>query len=78
MVANGVTIESGAQFNLVAPNRKLPAGVSAIIISNTSATPIADAFANLPDGGTITARGNTFQATYKGGDGNDLTLTVLP
>ena len=34
-------------------------------------------FGNLPDGGTITAGSNTFQANYEGGDGNDLTLTVV-
>lgn len=78
VIANGVTVESGAQFNLVAPNRELPSGKSATVISNTSATPISGAFANLPDGGTITSGSNTFQANYEGGDGNNLTLTVVP
>ena len=40
--------------------------------------PIIGTFMNLPDGGTITAGSNTFQANYEGGDGNDLTLTVVP
>ena len=40
--------------------------------------PIIGTFMNLPDGGTITAGNNTFQANYEGGDGNDLTLTVVP
>ena len=34
-------------------------------------------FSNLADGGTIVAGSNTFQADYEGGDGNDLTLTVV-
>ena len=78
IVANRVTIMSGAQFTMTAPNRRLPAHKTATVISNTSATPISGTFANLPDGGTITVGNNTFQANYEGGDGNDLTLTVLP
>ena len=76
IVANGVTIMSGAQFTMTAPNRSLPARKTATVISNTSTTPISGTFANLPDGGTITAGHNTFKANYEGGDGNDLTLTV--
>jgi hypothetical protein len=48
------------------------------VIDNTAATPIAGTFANLADGSTITIGSNTFQAGYEGGDGNDLTLTVVP
>ena len=39
---------------------------------------ISGTFANLPDGSTFTVGRNTLQANYKGGDGNDLTLTVVP
>ncbi len=79
VIANGVTIESGAQFNFVAAGRKELAPEKIFIaLSNTAATPISGTFANLPDGGTITVGNNTFQARYEGGDGNDLTLTVLP
>jgi autotransporter-associated beta strand protein len=79
VVANGVTIESGAQFNFTAvANKKLTAGEVFVAISNTSATPISGIFANLPDGSTFTAGRNTFQVSYFGGDGNDLTLTVAP
>jgi autotransporter-associated beta strand protein len=76
VLANGVTIVSGAQFTMTAPNRRLPAHKTATVISNTSTTPISGTFVNLPDGGTITIGVNTFQANYEGGDGNDLTLTV--
>jgi hypothetical protein len=47
-------------------------------ISNTASTPISGTFANLPDGAILTVNGNNFQASYEGGDGNDLTLTVVP
>jgi hypothetical protein len=46
--------------------------------SNTSADPITGTFSNLPDGAIITINGNNLQANYSGGDGNDLTLTVVP
>ena len=77
-VANGVTINS-AQFSLVGRGGvPLPAGTILTVIHNTPAGPIAGTFANLPDGSTFTTHGNTFQVSYEGGDGNDLTLTVVP
>jgi hypothetical protein len=38
----------------------------------------AGAFSNLADGSTLIVGNNAFQANYEGGDGNDLTLTVVP
>jgi len=56
----------------------LPIGTVFTAISNTSEAPISGTFFNLADGSTFTVGSNTFQATYEGGDGNDLTLTVVP
>ncbi len=56
----------------------LPTGTVFTAIRNTSTTPISGTFANLPDGSTIFAGGKNFRVSYSGGDGNDLTLTVLP
>ena len=53
-------------------------GLAFTIISNTSANPISGTFSNLPDGAIVTINGNNLQASYEGGDGNDLTLTVVP
>jgi len=79
VIANGITIESGAQFNFVAvKNRTLTSGTVFIAIDNTSANPISGTFANLADGSTFVVGNNTYQADYQGGDGNDLTLTVVP
>jgi autotransporter-associated beta strand protein len=79
VIANGVTIDSGAKFSF------LPTGTTALtvgqiftVISNTAATPISGTFHNLSDGEILTVNSNTFQADYQGGDGNDLTLTVVP
>jgi autotransporter-associated beta strand protein len=79
VIANRVNIQSGAQFSFqLLGNRRLPIGTTFIAISNTAGTPISGAFANLPDGSTFTAGRNNYQASYEGGDGNDLTLTVVP
>ncbi len=79
VIANGVTIASGAQFALQAVgNKRLPGGTVFTIISNTAASAINGTFANLPDGSTLTAGRNKLLVSYTGGDGNDLTLTVVP
>jgi autotransporter-associated beta strand protein len=79
VVANGVTIQSGAQFDFNAvANRRLQMGQVFTAISNTSAASISGAFANLPDNSTFTAGRNKFEVSYSGGDGNDLALTVVP
>jgi autotransporter-associated beta strand protein len=76
--ANGVTIESGAKFVLVVGgNKRLSPSTVFVAINNTSAEPIKGAFANLADGAVFSIRRNTYQVSYSGGDGNDLTLTVV-
>lgn len=78
VAAKGVTI-SGAEFSYSdLGNSTISSGTVFTVINDTAATPIAGTFSNLPDGGTIAIGSNTFQADYKGGDGNDLTLTVVP
>jgi fibronectin-binding autotransporter adhesin len=47
------------------------------VIKNTAATPISGTFSNLPDGAIVDVNGNNLKASYSGGDGNDLTLTVV-
>ena len=79
MIANGVTIESGAQFSFKQlANKKLTVGIIFIAIDNTSANPISGTFANLPDDSTFVVGNNAYLVDYQGGDGNDLTLTVVP
>ena len=79
MVAHGVTIASNAHFSFIPVGHgTLPLGTTFTIIDNTASTAIAGVFSNLLNGSTFTAGSNTFQANYQGGDGNDLTLTVVP
>ena len=77
--ANGVTIQSAAKLALrTKGTQTVASGTTFTVISNTATTPISGTFANLADGSTFIAGNNTFQVSYEGGDGNDLTLTVVP
>ncbi len=79
VTANGVTIASGASVTLLGQtNGSLRRGLALTLISNTSANPISGTFGNLPNGAIVNVNGNNLQASYSGGDGNDLTLTVVP
>ena len=79
MVANGIRIESASQFEFeVIGNQKLDLGQVFTPINNVSTSRIRGTFANLPDGSIVAINGNNLQVSYEGGDGNDLTLTVVP
>jgi autotransporter-associated beta strand protein len=79
VVALGVTINSGAQFSFAdLGGSALTPGTVFTVIDNIAASPIAGTFSNLANGATFTSNGNNFQASYTGGTGNDLTLTVVP
>jgi autotransporter-associated beta strand protein len=76
--ANGVTI-SGATIALQGTTQgTLTPGTELTLIRNTSPNPISGTFSNLADGAILTINGNNLQASYSSGDGNDLTLTVVP
>ena len=79
VIANGVTINSGAMIELIGHiTGALSQGFVLTLISNTSANPMSGTFSNLPDDSIVTINGNNLQVSYSGGDGNDLTLTVVP
>ena len=76
--AKGITIETGAQFSLVVVgNKRLALGTVFTVANNTSPTPISGTFSNLPDGSILTLGRSKLAVSYAGGDGNDLTLTVI-
>jgi hypothetical protein len=76
--ANGITIEPNAQIELYPRGfRKTTVGAVYTILSNTSDGPINGTFENMPDQQIFFQAGNIMQVSYEGGDGNDLTLTVL-
>lgn len=79
VAANGVTIKSNAVFSLIdTGGGVLLAGTVFTAIRNGAETPIAGTFGNLADGSTIVVGNNSYLVSYEGGDGNDLTLTVVP
>jgi fibronectin-binding autotransporter adhesin len=53
-------------------------GDSFTIIDDVFSGPILGAHASLPEGATISSGGYQFRLSYLGGDGNDVTLTVVP
>jgi autotransporter-associated beta strand protein len=78
-IAQGVTIDPGVEIALSdLASSTLPLGTSFVLIDNIAGGAVTGTFANLPDGGTFTVGSNTFAADYEGGDGNDLSLTVVP
>jgi len=78
LVADGVVI-TGARIKLKGKTQgTLTPGLILTVITNTSANPITGTFSNLADGAIVNVNGNNLQASYIGGDGNDLTLTVVP
>jgi hypothetical protein len=78
VIANGVTINGATIVLHGRTNHSLEVGTVITLISNTATTRISGTFRNLADGAIVTVNGNNLQASYEGGDGNDLTLTVVP
>jgi autotransporter-associated beta strand protein len=79
LVANGVSLSNTGLFSFHdLGSTRLAPGTVFTVIDNTSTNPIVGTFVNLSDGSTITVGNNTYRAGYEGGDGNDLTLTVVP
>jgi len=77
--ANGAAITQKAHFVIAAKfHQRLSRGTVFTALDNTSDNPIAGTFINLPDGAIVNVNGNNLQASYEGGDGNDLTLTAVP
>jgi autotransporter-associated beta strand protein len=79
VIANGVTVDGGAKFSFQpSGDNALTIGQVFTVINNIAAAPIAGMFHNLANGKIITVNGSKLQASYSGGDRNDLTLTVVP
>src|SRR5581483_2394893 len=78
VTAKGVIINNGALFSFTdLGNSILSPGTVFTVINNTAGTSITGTFSNLPDGSTLTIGSNSYEVNYEGGDGNDLTLTVV-
>ena len=78
VIAKWVTINDGTIVISSSSQSRIRRGTVLNVISNTNAKPINGTFSNLPDGGIVNVNGTNLQASYGGGDGNDLILTVVP
>jgi autotransporter-associated beta strand protein len=73
---NGTVSLGGCALNLTFGAGFTPAvGTVFTLINNNGVGAVSGTFQNLPEGATIVINGMTFQISYKGGDGNDVTLT---
>jgi len=76
-VTGSVNLGSGT-LNTILYNGFVPAvGQSYTIIDNDGTDAVVGTFAGLPEGTTVTVDGHHFKVSYVGGDGNDVTLTVV-
>lgn len=74
---NAVEIKEGATLKLsYLPNGIFKKGDVLTIIDNQSKTPVKGIFKDLPEGAEVRVGSATFMISYKGGDGNDVTLTA--
>lgn len=71
------TVTAGGALNISLFNGFKPVvGQKYVIISNDSTDAVSGTFSGLAEGATTTVSGYTFSVSYKGGDGNDVQLTV--
>jgi fibronectin-binding autotransporter adhesin len=76
-VDNQVTLLTGSKLSLQLNFTPSP-GQSFTILNVLSSNLITGQFSNAPDGGIIVTNGESFLVNYEGGDGNDLTVTIVP
>jgi autotransporter-associated beta strand protein len=55
----------------------ISAGQELTIIQNPASTPVSGIFDGKPEGSLLTSGGVTYQLSYAGGDGNDVTINAL-
>jgi len=79
VIANGISINSSALFAFsdLGNLEGIEVGQSFVILENTGGSAISGSFSNLADAATFELNNVTYQASYFGGTGNDLELTVL-
>lgn len=76
VVVAGDTILDDANLNLTLLSQP-SSGTVFTILKNDGANAVAGTFHGLAEGTTLTVGGIDFRISYVGGDGNDITLTVL-
>jgi fibronectin-binding autotransporter adhesin len=75
-VTGTVTLGNGTLNTILFNNFKPVTGQNYTIIDNDSTDAVSGTFNNLAEGATFTVSGYVLKVTYKGGDGNDVVLSV--
>ncbi len=76
-------VSAGGRVNVTGAHLNLTLGYTAqvgdtyTLVNNTQTGAVIGTFAGLPQNATLVVGGETFQINYKGGDGNDVTLTCI-
>ena len=70
------TVTLGGAVDVIASPGLVP-GTTFVILNKSSPGAISGTFSGKPDGNVFTASGYPWQISYTGGDGNDVTLTLL-
>lgn len=76
-VTGTVTLGDATLSTILLNNFKPAVSTVFTIIDNDSSDAVNGTFSGLAEGATITVDGALFQISYRGGDGNDVTLTAL-
>jgi hypothetical protein len=76
-VTGTVNVTGGTLQGSLYNGFKPKAGDKYVIISNDGSDAVTGTFAGLAEGGTFKINGYVVSISYKGGDGNDVVLTVV-
>ncbi|WP_410789363.1 hypothetical protein [Kribbella sp. C-35] len=84
LIAGGKPVKVAGAVSLAGTLQLARAGVGAgsegsqiTLIDNAGSDPVTGAFAGLGEGTEVTVDGKRYAVTYRGGDGNDVTLTAV-
>lgn len=75
--SNAIILNNATLEGIVLEGFSMNAGDEFIIINNLSNTDVSGTFKDLPEGATFKISDGVFKITYKGGDGNDVVLSVV-
>jgi fibronectin-binding autotransporter adhesin len=77
VIAAGSVTLSNVELSVMTLPPSAQPGQSFVIIDNDAADPVNGTFRGLPEGAVLIVSGKPLRVSYKGGDGNDVSLTVL-
>lgn len=76
-VTGTVTLGNGTLNTILPAGVELEKDMIFLIINNDESDAVDGTFLDLAEGATVNVNGSVFKVSYTGGDGNDVTLTVV-